>query len=100
MFLLQRSDKPTKKFMVSVVAGNKVKTIYFGAAGYEDYTIHKDPERMKRYVQRHASREDWSSSGVMTPGWWSRWLLWNKPSLQASLTDLRSKLPGNLVARL
>jgi hypothetical protein len=31
------------------VQGKKQKTVFFGQAGASDYTIHKDPERMKRY---------------------------------------------------
>ena len=29
------------------------KKISFGAAGYSDFTIHKDPERKNRYIERH-----------------------------------------------
>jgi hypothetical protein len=68
--------------------GVKIKTVRFGAAGYEDYTTHKDSERKHRYVRRHRERENWGKSGVGTAGFWSRWLLWNKPSLVASSRDV------------
>ena len=32
--------------------------IHFGAKDMEDYTIHKDIERAKLYVQRHIKREE------------------------------------------
>jgi hypothetical protein len=32
----------------------KVKTVQFGAKGYEDYTVHKDKDRRTRYLQRHS----------------------------------------------
>jgi hypothetical protein len=39
-----------KKFRVTLGDGRKVD---FGGRGYTDYTKHKDPLRMRRYVQRH-----------------------------------------------
>ena len=29
---------------------------------YEDFTIHKDPERKKRYIKRHKKNEDWTAN--------------------------------------
>lgn len=63
----------------------------FGATGYEDYTQHKDPKRKMLYMLRHKSREDWTKSGVFTAGFWSRWLIWNKSSISASLNDVKSR---------
>lgn len=62
------------------------KTVHFGASGYEDYPTHQDPERKKRYLERHGrGRENWSDP--TTPGALSRWILWNKPTLEASIRD-------------
>lgn len=72
--------------------GKKIKTVRFGAKGYEDYTIHHDPERMKRYVDRHRKREDWTRAGKHTPGFWSRWLLWSKPSFTNALKLTEQKV--------
>ena len=84
---LSRSTKPDKKYMVQV--GNK--TIHFGAKGMSDYTLHKDAERRKRYVARHKARENWSKSGMKSAGFWSLWILWNKPSLSASIADTQRR---------
>jgi Family of unknown function (DUF5754) len=84
---LERSDKPDKKYKVTIPSGYSCKHVYFGAAGYSDYTSHKDYERMQRYDARHSARENWSKSGIKTAGFWSKWLLWNKPSLSASIKD-------------
>ena len=82
---LQKSDKKDKKFKVTIVKpGNKNKTVYFGASGYSDFTKHKDKERMKRYDSRHKSRENWTKSGITTAGFWSKWILWSKPSLASA----------------
>ncbi len=85
---LKKSTKPDKKFMVKV--GNK--TIHFGARGMSDYTIHKDKDRMKLYVKRHGGmNENWKKSGIATAGFWSKHLLWNKPSLTDSMKDIEKK---------
>jgi len=57
------------------------KVVRFGRKGFSDYTLHKDPARMKRYLTRHRSRENWTRSGAKTAGFWSRWILWSSPSL-------------------
>lgn len=85
---LKKSPNPKKKFRVVFEDGNHVD---FGAKGYSDYTIHKDPERMKRYLQRHRSREIWSKNGIKTAGFWSRWLLWSYPSLKQAKTFMEKK---------
>jgi len=90
---LSRSEKPDKKFKVNV----GLKTIHFGAKGMSDYTINKDPNRKRLYIKRHdprgrvKARENWSKSGIKTAGFWSRWLLWNKPSLDESIRDIEKR---------
>lgn len=81
---IQKSKPPHKYKAVIYKDDKKIKTVHFGAAGYEDYTTHKDKERMKRYLKRH-SGEDWNDYN--TAGFWSRWILWNKPSFKKSLDD-------------
>ena len=60
------------------------KAVNFGLSGYSDYTLHKDRARMLRYLTRHRRRESWGPSGKYSAGFWSRWLLWSKPSLRAA----------------
>lgn len=76
------------------------KTIHFGAKGYSDYTIHKDPERKERYIQRHKANEDWSIRGIDTAGFWSRHLLWAEPTLKDSIEKIESKFGVKIVRRL
>ena len=55
-----------------------------------DYTIHKDPERKKRYIERHSGmNEDWNDP--LTAGALSRWILWNKPSFEDSIKDFKKR---------
>ena len=88
IYWLSESPRADKKWSVRTPAG---KTIHFGARGYEDYTIHKDERRKESYIARHASRENWTSSGINTAGFWSRWLLWNKETLEDSIDDIERK---------
>ncbi len=90
---LSRSDIGGKKYCV-VVNGHRV---HFGADGYSDYTKHKDPDRRRRYIQRHVDNENWGITGIQTPGFWSRWLLWNEPSLKSSIVDIKERFNINVV---
>ena len=47
---LKKSPRFDKKFRVTFENG---KIVDFGARGYSDYTIHKNPIRMRSYVTRH-----------------------------------------------
>ena len=82
-----KSDKPGKKYYIIAESNRK---IYFGASGYSDFTIHKDEQRKQRYIDRHKNDETWSKSGVDTC-FWSSWLLWNKPTIKESYTDIKRR---------
>jgi len=71
----------------------------FGAKGYKDYTIYygEDPTRamLKKasYLARHKTTENWNdpkSAGAL-----SRYILWNKPTVEASLSDYRRRFRMN-----
>lgn len=94
--ILEKSKNSTKKYAVKV--GNK--TVNFGAKGYSDFTIHKDVDRMHRYENRHKSRENWTKSGIKTAGFWSKWILWNKPSLNASIKDTERRFGIRIIKRM
>ena len=83
---ITKSDRKDKKFVALFSDGRRV---YFGAAGYEDYTIHRDNQRKERYIKRHQKNEDWNNP--TTPGALSRWILWNKPSLHESIADYKKR---------
>jgi len=76
----------------------RTKSIKFGAKGMNDYTIYNKEEGKKvadkhkrLYLARHRKREDWTKSGIDTKGFWSRWLLWNKPTIEESVIFIRKK---------
>ena len=83
-----KSDKPDKKYYIITKSGKK---IYFGAAGYSDMTQHKNEEKKNSYILRHERNENWTKSGIDTAGFWSRWLLWNKPTIKESYEDIKKR---------
>jgi len=87
---IKPSTKPNKKLMAVFVKDNgRTKTTHFGSAGMSDFTKHKDEARKKRYLDRHRARENWNDK--FSAGALSRWILWNKPSLRASITDYKRR---------
>ena len=88
--IIKKSTIPKKKYTAIFYDGEKKKkTIHFGASGYSDFLKHKDEERKKRYIDRHKARENWSDP--MTAGALSRYILWNKPTLRASIADYKKR---------
>ncbi len=90
------------KITKSPIKGKKLRAQFsdgthtdFGAAGMGDHIIYsrKSKElgqnRKKAYISRHQKREKWGSP--KTAGALSRWILWNKPSLKASIADYKRK---------
>ena len=75
----QRSDKKFK----AVIDNNK--TIHFGSQGASDFTLHKSEERKQRYINRHQENED--GADPKTAGFYAKNILWNKPTIQASIKD-------------
>jgi hypothetical protein len=69
--------------------GKKEKVVSFGSKNMSDYTIHKDDERKRLYLLRHEKNEDWNNP--ITPGALSRWILWNKKTLKASIDDFKKR---------
>lgn len=86
---IKRSPKKEKKYMATFSREGRIKKVHFGAKGYSDFIKHKDSERKSRYIKRHKSRENWKDP--TTPGALSRYILWNKPSFKASLSDYKRR---------
>jgi hypothetical protein len=84
--IILKSHRPDKKYD-SFIDGRKI--VSFGQKGYEDFTTHKNEDRKHRYIQRHKKNEDWTDP--LTAGFYSRWLLWNKETLQDSLKDMNDR---------
>ena len=85
-----KSDKKDKKYFIITFTG---KRVYFGGNPdiYEDYTMHKDPKRKEAYIKRHQKNEDWTQSGIDTPGFWSYHYLWEFPSKTQAYENIKKK---------
>ena len=85
--VVSKSDRADKT-LKAMIDG---KTIHVGSSAHEDYRIHKNEDRKQRYINRHKKNETWGADGVETAGFWAKNLLWNKPTLQASIDDINKR---------
>jgi hypothetical protein len=85
--ILRKSDKKDKKFKVTI----NNKTIYFGNKGSSDFTINKNEITKENYLKRHQKRENWNLDGILSAGFWARWLLWNKDTIDKSVKDIENR---------
>jgi hypothetical protein len=81
-YLLVKSNKLHKKYDVINENGKKIS---FGDNRYTDYTINKNDKQKELYLNRH-KKEDWTN--LNKAGAWSRYLLWNRKTLKASIKDM------------
>jgi hypothetical protein len=87
-----RSDKPGKKMMATFEVDGRERTTHFGDSTMKDYTTHPTAIREARkaaYLSRHKANENWDDA--TSAGALSRWVLWNKPSISASIADYKRR---------
>ena len=85
---------PPYKYKVLISKNGRDKTVRFGAVGYQDYTKTGDDKAKQAYITRHRVREDWNNYN--TSSIWAKNLLWNKPTLQASIKDVERRFDMNI----
>ena len=86
---IKKSPKKDKKYVATFSRNGRIKKTHFGFSKMSDFTKHKDPARKQRYINRHKKRENWkdpTSAGAL-----SRYILWHKPSLRASISDYKKR---------
>jgi hypothetical protein len=89
---LARSSNPDKKYMARFEVDGRERVTHFGAAGMKDYTLHSPLNREARkraYDTRHRATENWddpTSAGAL-----AKFILWNKPTISASLADYKRR---------
>lgn len=76
---------------------SRTKCVKFGDRRYGNYTTHKNPKRKANYIRRHRKRENWRDMG--SAGFWAKNLLWNKPSLSASIRDVERRKGVRIVRK-
>ena len=60
-----------------------------------DFTIHKDVDRQKRYINRHIKNElkYWShtAENLLTPSYYARYLLWQVDNMDEAVKYIENK---------
>ena len=84
---LKLSSRDNKRY--EIIFSEPKKTIHFGAKNYSDFTQHKSEIRKNAYLARHKVNENFNDP--LTAGALSRWILWNKPTLSASVADFKKR---------
>lgn len=97
---LYKSDKPAKKFYIQFInpKSGREKKVYFGQAGASDMTQHGDELRRQRYLARHSGMGE-NYRDIHTPGALSKFLLWNKPTLSASIRDTNKRFGVQIIQK-
>jgi len=66
---------------------NGARATTWAAAGDRDPAL--DLRRTSLYLHRHQAHEVWSEGGL--PGFWGRWLPWDKPGRGLSKKEMRQR---------
>lgn len=88
---LKPSHLAEKKYdAVFETDAGRTKTVPFGAAGMDDYTITHDKEQRERYRTRH--KKDLATGDPTRPGLLSYYILWGQStSIMSNLAAYRKK---------
>ena len=84
--IISKSKNINKKYDARI---DGKKTVSFGSSQHQSFPDHKNPERKQRYLNRHKSRENWNDH--TTAGFFAKNILWNKPTITASITDTNNR---------
>ena len=95
---IKKSPNKEKKLRATFCTKQgRIKNVDFGAAGYKNYCgphgkgkdCHNDPERRKRYLARHRSRENFSKPD--TPGSLSAYILWGTGTVRENIGSFKRR---------
>ena len=88
---IKDSDKKDKKYVaIFTDDNNKIKKIYFGAKGYDDYTITKNKDQRERYRTR--TRKVYDKAEPMSASRLSFEILWgDSTSIKKNIADYKKK---------
>lgn len=91
---IKKSSRDDKRYMAIFTDSNGNKsTTHFGYADGNKtgstFIDHNNEDKKKAYIARHRVNENWAD--YKSPGALSKHILWNKPTLTASINDYKSK---------
>lgn len=79
---LEKANDGKHKYIATFEDGTRTK---FGAFGMNDYTLTGDKEAKRLYELRH--KKDLDTKDPKRAGYLSMFILWNKPTIEASVKD-------------
>jgi len=95
-YILEKSKRKDKRFVI-IMNGMKHN---FGLKGGKTFIDGRTEKEKQNYLARHKVNEDWSKSGIHTAGFWSRWILWNKPTMKESLKDIETRFNIKIINKI
>ena len=95
--ILSNSTRKDKKYMIK----HDNKTIHFGASGMRDYTL-INKKSSQFYLSNKEDREKVKDpfNKVYTPASLSMYILWNKPTISASIRDYENRFNVKIVNKI
>ena len=94
---INKSDKPEKRFKATfckcekknACKGSNHKVVHFGQKGGKTFIDGRTEKEKENYIARHKVNEDFNNP--TTAGALSRFILWNKKTLSASIADFKKR---------
>jgi hypothetical protein len=94
---IKPSERPTKKYVATFCmcegatkcCDTERKKVNFGSRGSSTFLDHKNEKKRLAYVARHRVNENFNDP--LTAGSLSRYILWNKTTLSASIADFKRR---------
>lgn len=83
---ISKSNKKDKRYKVVI---DDKKTIHFGQQGGSTFVDHKNTQKKSDWIARHKVNENWTDP--KTAGFWAKHILWNKPTVSASIKNVESR---------
>jgi len=92
---IKNSNSKIKKYVAFIFNKRKlIKIVKFWDRGLSDYTIHNDELLKESFIARHY---DYNINNFKFPAFFSRWVLFNKKSIEESIIDLNEKYNSNKI---
>lgn len=94
---IKPSERATKKYVATFCmcdgetkcCDKERKRVHFGQKGSSTYIDHKDEKKKDAYIARHKVNENFNNP--LSSGSLSRFILWNKTTLSASIADFKKR---------
>ena len=81
--VISPSGRADKKWKAQKEDGGP--SVHFGQKDATDFTRGATAAQRENYIKRHSRGENWGPTGVLTPGWLSRHILWEKKGMRAAV---------------